>query len=281
MIRAWILLGLWAVLPAQAQVGSAGLYTTYRHKPSAAVVQSMQEEVDLLMAPYGLHFVWLSLDEKQRTVWPDLAVLTFSGSCAARSFPADLPREVPLGWTHISDGMILPFAEVDCDAIYALLFHDLSTNPPSTREKSLGRAIGRVTAHELLHIFARTAAHSDYGVDHPALTVTQLLADHLDFEALEPRVRMVKAGSQSSVPADGQSTYQRAGCATCHGSRGQGTPKGPKLRKLRESLNPIVLSAKLAKHQNKMYRRARNLRLPAPSLEENEITELVRFLNGL
>jgi len=46
-------------------------------------------------------------------------------------------------------------------------------------------------------------------------------------------------------------------------------------------LNSVVLAAKLTKNQDRMYQRARNLKVTAPSLEEDEISGLVLFLNEL
>jgi len=287
MFRSLIFLGLWAASPTSGQVGLAALYTDFAHQPASAVVEALRREVDLLMAPSGLHFAWTSLAANDQRVWTALAIVKFSGRCEALPFATNSQSGQRLGWTHISNGMVLPFAEVDCDAIRAYLLKDLSMLPVRSREKVLGRAVGRVMAHELLHIFAETAAHSDHGVDHPTLPISELLADSLDFAEREPTVQIVhtkpapapKTGGGSAQ--EGRNSYVHAGCGNCHGADGKGTSHGPALHVSGRALNSVVLAAKLTKNQDRMYQRARNLKVTAPSLEEDEISGLVLFLNEL
>lgn len=286
MIRALIFLALLAVLPTPGQVGSAALYTEFEYKPTPAVVQAIQEEIDFLMAPNGLHLEWRSLPEDSQTTWTELAVVKFSGQCEALPFATNSHADQRLGWTHISDGVVLPFAEVDCEAIRAHLLKEMALLLPQTREKAFGRAVGRVTAHELLHIFAQTTVHSDHGVDHPTLTVSQLLADHTDVIDGEVPVHIVRANPTVSpvrrgLASDGKVSYIRAGCANCHGGNGEGSSSGPALRISGRILNPVTLAAKLAKSQEKMWQRARNMKVAHPSVSEDEISDLVSFLNGV
>jgi hypothetical protein len=286
MTRNLIFLGLWAVLPTPGQVATAALYTEFQHHPPPAVLQAIREEVALLLAPNGLHFEWRSLPETDSSVWPELAVLTFTGRCEVIPLSAVQHRNERLGWTHLSNKAILPFAEVDCDAILEYIYGELGLKPPQMREQILGRAIGRVTAHELLHVFSRTPGHGNHGVDRPTLTVAQLLVDRMEFDASEPAIHILQLASTplrgDQLPApDGYASYVRSGCANCHGSMAEGTRHGPKLRVLGRILNSVILAAKLAKNEDKMCRLARDMKLEPPSLDENQISDLVRFLNGL
>jgi cytochrome c553 len=285
MIRGLIFLGLWAASPTPGQVGSAALYTEFEKRPAPAVVQAIREETDSLMASNGLRFQWKSLPAADQSVWMELAVVKFSGRCEVLPFATNSLVDRRLGWTHISDGVVLPFAEVDCDAIGAYVRKDLLGLPAQSREKAFGRAVGRVTAHELLHVFAKTATHSSHGVDHPTLSVADLLADRMEFDELEPAVHMVRMNPQSvfrtargSAEA-GQDSYVHAGCASCHGEHGEGTPHGPVLRVSGRFLNSVILAAKLTKSQDKMCQRARTLKVASPSVAEDEIPDLALFLN--
>lgn len=285
MIRGWIFLGLWAVLPAPAQVGSAALYTEFENTPASAVVTALQEEVDSLMVPNGLRFEWKSLPSNGQSTWTELAVVKFSGRCEVFPFATNSHSDQRLGWTHMSDGVILPFAEVDCDAIQAYLLKDMAVLLAQSREKVFGRAIGRVVTHELLHIFAQTAAHSDHGVDHPTLTVSALMADRFAQRERAPHILRasptpVSQTSGGSAQA-GRDSYVRAGCGNCHGGRGQGTSHGPALRVSGRVLNTVILAAKLAKNQDSMWQRARSLKVAPPSVAEDEISGLVRYLNEI
>jgi hypothetical protein len=53
------------------------------------------------------------------------------------------------------------------------------------------------------------------------------------------------------------------------------------LRAAGRLLNTVVLAAKLARGEKKMCQRAHDLNLPAPSLAEEELQDLVSFLNHL
>ena len=283
MIRSLIVLALWAALPTPAQVGSAALYTNFEQTPAVPVVHALHEEVDSLMAQSGLHFEWRSLPEQNFATWTDLAVVKFSGRCDVLPFAPNSQIDQRLGWTHLYSTDVLPFAEVDCDAVRAFINRQLLALPAQSRQKVLGRALGRVVAHELLHIFARSTAHSDHGVDQPFLTVSDLMADHLDLSQKEAAI--VRASPAPSMqaregsPAVGKASYEQAGCATCHGANGEGSRRGPALHFSDRGLNAIMLAAKLAKSQPKMCQRARNLNVAPPSISEDDLPDLVRFLS--
>jgi hypothetical protein len=53
------------------------------------------------------------------------------------------------------------------------------------REGAFGRAVGRVLAHEIYHIFANTVRHGSAGVGKAAYTVRELLCDCFQFEERE------------------------------------------------------------------------------------------------
>jgi hypothetical protein len=286
MMRAWIFLALWAALPAPGQVGSIALYTEFEHQPSPVVVQALREEVASLMAPGGLRFEWRALPADDRQVTMELAVVAFKGQCGLLSPAGNFQPEDRLGWSHMSDGVMLPFADVDCGAVRAFVDKSLNGMPAQSREKIFGRAIGRVLAHELLHVFARTAHHSSHGVDQPAFSVDELLADRLVFEGRWHGLHILRL-SPAAAPQDapgsppaGRATYLREGCGACHGTEGEGTRRAPSLRAGGRILDSVILAAKLAKSENTMCRRAQSLKVAQPSLAEEELPNLVSFLNG-
>jgi hypothetical protein len=68
----------------------------------------------------------------------------------------------------------------------------LLTYPLEDREERYGRALGRVLAHELYHIFANTMRHASMGVAKGSYSVQDLLSDDFQFESKESR--MLQAG---------------------------------------------------------------------------------------
>ncbi len=143
----------------------------------------MQDELRSIMAPLALEFSWRELDPvRGGKVVPELAVITFCGRCTADGLMPLASTSGPLGWTHISDGDILPFAEVDCDGIRAFLQKPLLALRPAERETRFGRAVARVLAHELYHIFAGTTHHASCGVAKSGFTVRDLLEPGFRFQ---------------------------------------------------------------------------------------------------
>jgi hypothetical protein len=180
-----------AVLPAfagqrEAVLPPIALYTQFLQEVPAAVVESLETEVAAIMAPMGLHFNWRDLAATSGSqVSVELAVISFKGRCnVAGLTPHDSSSGV-LGWTHISDGVILPFADVDCDAVRGFIQKQLLAVRMEDRAPAFGRALGRVLAHELYHIFANTTHHGTEGVARESYNAQDLLAPDFQFEARE------------------------------------------------------------------------------------------------
>jgi len=180
-----------AVLPVWGgQLGARlvpiALYTQFQSQPPAAMLESLQAEVQSIMAPMGLNFLWLNLaasDGKQVSV--ELAVINFKGRCDVAGLTPHDSNPGPLGWTHMSDGVILPFADVDCSAVRGFVQRELLAIRPDDRAPAFGRALGRVLAHELYHIFANTTRHGSDGVAREFYSVQDLLAADFHFQARE------------------------------------------------------------------------------------------------
>jgi hypothetical protein len=85
----------------------------------------------------------------------------------------------------VSDGVILPFADVDCWAVRSFIQKELFEMRTADRAQAFGRALGRVVAHELYHIFANTPRHGSKGVGQAFFSARDLLADDFQFEARE------------------------------------------------------------------------------------------------
>ena len=190
----WIVVLTLAVLPAFGQqagvpIAPIALYTSFQKEPPPAVLEALQDEVESLMSKAGLRFEWRTLSGPQsEEVSVELAVVTFKGRCDTENLLSRSVHAGALGWTHVSDGVILPFSDVDCDGVRKFLQRGLIAVRPAERAVAYGRAIGRVLAHELYHIFADTRQHATLGVAKEAYSVQDLLADNFQFEAHESNV---------------------------------------------------------------------------------------------
>jgi hypothetical protein len=79
----------------------------------------------------------------------------------------------------VSDGVVLPFSEVVCDQVAASVRSAMFAGDYARSDQLLGRALGRVVAHELVHILSQSPAHSKSGVEMRALSGQQLIAPSL------------------------------------------------------------------------------------------------------
>ncbi|SPE28183.1 conserved exported hypothetical protein [Candidatus Sulfopaludibacter sp. SbA3] len=183
---------LLAVLPAfggqqGAMLAPIALYTQFQQEPPAGLLEAMRLELASIMAPMGLRFDWRSLNRSHSDdVSVELAVVTFKGRCeVSRLMPHVVAHSGPLGWTHVSEGAILPFADIDCDGVRNFLQNGLLGVRAQDRDEMLGRALGRVLAHELYHILANTQHHGSGGVGKAAYTVQNLLEGEFQFDEKE------------------------------------------------------------------------------------------------
>jgi hypothetical protein len=177
------------------------LYTNFQQSAPQAVMEALQDEVESIMAPMGTHIEWRSLAAARgNEVAAELAVITFKGRCDVSGLTLRSAQPGALGWTHVSDGVILPFSDIDCDRIRVFLQRELLFLKADTREEALGRAIGRVLAHELYHIFAQTAHHASDGVAKSAYTVQELLSDGFQFD--EHDAHTLRSGANRAQGVD-------------------------------------------------------------------------------
>jgi hypothetical protein len=154
-------------------------------------MEALHAEVDSIMAPMGIRLDWLSLsDFRTERVSAAVAVTHFEGRCDVSGLVMRGNRPGPLGWTEISDGTILPFTHVDCERIRTFLQTTMLGYRPEDRERVFGRALGRVLAHELYHVFGDTSKHDARGVAKEKYSVENLLA--LDFQFHEKQAQAMR-----------------------------------------------------------------------------------------
>jgi ubiquinone biosynthesis protein UbiJ len=83
---------------------------------------------------------------------------------------------------------------VRCDAIRKLIGQELAGKPSVERDELLGRAIGRVMAHELYHVLLRTTSHGGQGLAAPSQSVAELLSERDVFAPGDERKLSQSAG---------------------------------------------------------------------------------------
>ncbi len=145
---------------------------------SDPAVKEMQRELQALMVNSGVDLSWRLLSDLAISdSFPDLVVIKFHGACDA-SAPSRPWSGKPgaLAYTHVSDGQVLPFSEVDCDEIRSFVSGKFGVASVPLGDIELGRALGRVMAHELYHIRTHSRSHAREGVARRTLSSAELTA---------------------------------------------------------------------------------------------------------
>jgi hypothetical protein len=165
---------------------SVTLYRQFEREAPQTVMEGLDSELKAIMAPIGYRFVWRSVENSTGSeVSPELAVVSVKGRCEVSGLADRSNFTGTLGFTHVVNGQIIPFTEIDCDHVLEFVHKGLLGVPEEDRERMLGRALGRVLAHELYHIFAKTARHGRSGVSKGIYTVHDLLREEFLFRERE------------------------------------------------------------------------------------------------
>jgi cytochrome c553 len=285
-----------ALLAAQGWAGSVApvvIYTDFENRPPTPIFESLKKEVDSLMAPLKVPLEWRQLPSRELDRPASLlAVVTFKGACDARDALLTGSESGPLAWTHITDGEILPFAEVDCGRIRQVMGRILQGQAVAKRQATFGRALGRVMSHELYHIFTHTRHHGNDDVARPAYTGLELASDRFAFglkelkllrSSLTPVLRALRTsmGLPLRSAQAGRSLYELSSCGACHGDLGEGKGAAPSLRPLAEKALSNAFAAKLDKGLGRMYKRPEAHSVAAPPLNSDDIDDIVSYLNSV
>jgi hypothetical protein len=165
---------------------AVAVFMDFDSQPGAASIAAMKQEAEALLKASGVTLRWQTRDEGQESKpSPGLIVMRFRGRCRVEAWPQPNEDEAPsgthaLGFTHVSNGHVLPFSEIECDQIRKALNYLAADSTPGERQKAFGLAMGRVVAHELYHILARTTSHAEEGL----AKATQSLRDLVEAPAM-------------------------------------------------------------------------------------------------
>jgi hypothetical protein len=141
----------------------------------------MHEELAALMRQAGYRVAFREAGGREAIDAEFLSVVELNGSCAIpagyRLAEDRTPGNAKLATTAVTDGRVLPFSAVNCSALTHLLQPALLQAPVAQRDFLCGRALGRVIAHELYHVLAKTTGHAAAGIAQRALSSAALLGE--------------------------------------------------------------------------------------------------------
>lgn len=140
-------------------------------------VEQMKRETADILKTAGLHLDWRSRADAGS--YENLVVVHFKGKCVLEPVPMLYDERGPFAFTYNSDGAVLPYSEVDCDHVTASVQSAMGVDDHARPDYVMGRALGRVVAHELVHILTKSAVHSHDGVEQTALSGHDLIGPPL------------------------------------------------------------------------------------------------------
>jgi hypothetical protein len=145
----------------------------------------MEREAGLVLKSSGVRLSWRILGQDPSAVYSELVVMTFRGPCQYDPAPPRYDESGPLALTRITNGEILPFGEVDCTRVASSVRYAMSRGDFSRADQLVGRAMGRVVAHELVHMLTKSSQHGTDGVEKASLSGKQLIEEFLPLSAFD------------------------------------------------------------------------------------------------
>lgn len=168
---------------------------SFKGTHSEQSITYMQREAEVILRPAGLNLDWKMAQEASLGTYPDLVVMQFKGTCKVEPVPFVYDELGPLAFTYAADGTVQPFGEVACDKVAASVRSAMWGSDIRNPELLLGRALGRVLVHELVHMLTRSGEHARDGVERPALSGQQLIGASLPLSAADlARIRRIQKG---------------------------------------------------------------------------------------
>lgn len=172
-----------ACLAAGLASASASTLTVLLDLPdeqNAVSIKAMTDELRVQMRSSGVKLdIRMKSAALQNEVFDDVVQFRFRGSCRMADYAQFMDERGPLAWTHTSDGDVLPFGEVSCDRVRRAVQSALWGGERGQRDRLFGRALGRVVAHELVHMLQKSHAHTRTGFTKAALSGSDLIQTDL------------------------------------------------------------------------------------------------------
>jgi hypothetical protein len=185
--------------PLSGQTQSVAVFMDFDSQPAAVPLAVMEKEAGDLMKSAGISLDWRLVRQNHGAeAFAGLVVLKFKGQCRvdtrskAVSDFGSIGQVETLGITRVDRGHVLPYTEVQCDQVRKALAYLKPGAGSKERQNALGLALGRVVAHELYHVLARTTAHAKEGLAKASQSLRDLVSTgYMGFgEDVSERIRV-------------------------------------------------------------------------------------------
>ncbi len=180
--RSWICLLSWSLPAFCGNPNSPVTVVLEFDQPYSNIsVAEMEREANAVLKNTGLAFDWkLEARLEPHPEFKSLLVLKMKGRCEMERFPELIDERGPLGLAYMTDGQVLSFGEIECDRIKQSVQRVLPRGKSDKEQRLYGRALGRVAAHEMVHMLRGSIQHSKSGITRASLTADELISNRVD-----------------------------------------------------------------------------------------------------
>ena len=173
------LLAICALFAATASAGGITVVLDFDGPRSERTVAEMKREFESIVKDTSLTVGWKTREEAQREALENLVVVKFKGKCVFSPAPYLYDERGPMAFTYSTADEVQPFGEVACEKVAGAIRTAMWGGDYANADTLFGRALGRVLAHEVVHMLTRSGAHGKEGVARHALSGNQLIAPEL------------------------------------------------------------------------------------------------------
>ena len=170
---------------AFAQPSALSLHLPNGESQPAGVINAAKIEVSRVLGRLSMDLNWRNAPEAGGEE-AMLVVVRFAGSCSFAGYnptkPANAAPGLSLASTAVSNGRVLPFVTVECHRVRDRIAPQTVGLRDAERTAALGKAIGRVLAHEIYHVMSGDRKHAREGVAASCVSARQLLAARFDLD---------------------------------------------------------------------------------------------------
>jgi hypothetical protein len=177
----WICAFAWLAVPSAFGEGIT-IVLDFQGPRSEQSVAEMKREFAGIMKDTAVRFDFRSRGQASQEALSDLVLVRFKGKCVLDPVGYLYDERGPMAFTYSTDGAVQPFSEVACDKVTSAVRSAMSGGDFANADVLLGRALGRVLAHEVVHMLSKSGAHGHTGVAKTALSGSQLIAPELRLE---------------------------------------------------------------------------------------------------
>jgi hypothetical protein len=146
---------------------------------SERTVDAMKREVEGILKSAPITIDWRTRAQAERAAFENLVVMRIKGKCVLGPVPYLYDERGPMAFTYSTDSVVQPFSEVACDKVITAVRSAMFGGDYKKSDLLLGRALGRVIAHEVIHMLTGTGEHGHEGVARRSLSGNQLIAPEL------------------------------------------------------------------------------------------------------